>query len=194
LRFGPRSHGGNALAPVFQDLTETAAAESRFKRRRPLTWMAPDQGPPPHPLRPRKPADRPARSRRKTQHSARSFKVRERPLEIMASNEAPGRAFCRSLDPPAIEAYTQSQGLAPFEIFLRIVSRQAQFHGATAPQLGRNFSNPLIRARGRSRYSGLRPRPLSMRPPQVYPYLCRKVSIKTRWLSQIESHAPIDPL
>jgi hypothetical protein len=33
-----------------------------------------------------------------------------------------------------------------------------------------------------------------MRPPQVYPYLCRKVSIKTRWLSQIESHAPIDPL
>jgi hypothetical protein len=31
----------------------------------------------------------------------------------MASNEAPGRAFCRSLDPPAIEAYTQSQGLAP---------------------------------------------------------------------------------
>jgi hypothetical protein len=31
-----------------------------------------------------------------------------------------GRAFCRSLDPPAIEAYTQSQGLALFEIFLRI--------------------------------------------------------------------------
>jgi hypothetical protein len=91
-----------------------------------------------------------------------------------------GRAFCRSLDPPAIEAYTQSQGLARFEIFLRIVSRQAQFQGTTAPQLGRNFSNPLSFVPGEDLGTAVYASPA----PPIY----------AAWLSQIESHAPIDPL